>query len=151
MKVKIVKQYICEFCNKKGLSAGHMKRHQNHCTLNPHRTCRMCKMLDYVYSEGKLKNLIKILPNPKDYEKEDVCNDFKTNYFSGLEEAVEKVMPELRKESGDCPACILAALRQKGIPVPMVQSFNFTEECKKIWADLNEERENDWDRNYMYG
>jgi hypothetical protein len=54
-----------------------------------------------------------------------------------LIEATHKSLVELRKLS-DCPGCIMAALRQKGIPTPIVTDFNFREESAKAWAIFNE-------------
>ena len=81
-------------------------------------------------------DLLAVLPNPKEYEEIDA--DFGWKSFVGLEAAVDEALPKLRDIAGDCPACILAALRQKGIPVPIAKSFNFKAECESIWADINE-------------
>ena len=34
--------YYCEFCGKHSLSPS-LKIHENHCTANPNRSCRMCE------------------------------------------------------------------------------------------------------------
>jgi len=42
MLTKVKSVYYCEYCNKHGLGAGAMKKHEKYCTLNPDRICRMC-------------------------------------------------------------------------------------------------------------
>ena len=34
----------------------------------------------------------------------------------------------------------MAALRQKGIPVPMATDFDFKAECQSIWDEFNAEQ-----------
>lgn len=135
MKVKRVNRYICEYCKKSGCAAGHMKKHEERCTMNPNRKCGMCAMMDL--DQPNLTSMIALLPNPDQYEK-------KERYWSGFgndfKKVVEEIMPKLREKTNDCPACILAALRQAKIPVRLVESFSFFEECKKTWEDFNEKR-----------
>lgn len=60
-------------------------------------------------------------------------------------------MKGLRNATGDCPACILAAIRQASWPHGMdifqrprsVQDWDFKDSCKSFWNDIaeNEERE----------
>uniref|UniRef100_A0A6M3Y154 Uncharacterized protein n=1 Tax=viral metagenome TaxID=1070528 RepID=A0A6M3Y154_9ZZZZ len=57
-----------------------------------------------------------------------------------LQDATAAALPALRKAAGDCPACIMAALRQAKIPVPMAEKFNFTAEMKNIWDGINESK-----------
>ena len=95
--------------------------------------------------QPKMSDLLQILPKPEIIEDEYGCLTL-TNT-----EKIEAVMPELRKATQDCPACNLAVLRQKGIPIPAVHSFNFTEECKSWWADFNINNRPTSDDSYMYG
>ena len=135
MRRKKVWRYYCDFCKKAGCSGGHIKKHESRCTLNPNRSCGMCKLLDE--NEPNLTTAMSILPNPKDYEKEE---EHGFVYYDDLEVKVERVMQELRDFVSNCPACIMAALRQKGIPVPLVKSFNFSAECKSVWNEFNEDQ-----------
>ena len=139
MKTKKVNRYYCEFCKKSGGAAGHMKKHEERCTLNPNRHCGYCDLLEE--QQPKLADLIAILPNPKEYEHEDAV--YECFFYKGLEEAVDAVLPKLREACNNCPACIMAALRQKGIPVPVATNFHFKEECQSIWNDFNAERAGD--------
>jgi hypothetical protein len=63
-----------------------------------------------------------------------------TEVYDPLPDAVEAAMPALREAAGNCPACIMAALRQRGIAVPMVESFDFKAESKKLFDENNSER-----------
>ena len=63
MRVKMVKQYICDFCGKKGLGAGHIKKHEKHCTMNPDRECRMCVLVSG--AQTPLKELLALMPKPE--------------------------------------------------------------------------------------
>ena len=40
--------------------------------------------------------------------------------------------------TGDCPACMMAALRLRKVPVPMMEDFSFKREMVKIFADLDD-------------
>lgn len=44
MKVLLRKVYYCDFCKKSNRSASAMSKHEKHCTLNPKRECRLCRM-----------------------------------------------------------------------------------------------------------
>ena len=142
MKTKTVTRYECEHCGKRGYSAGHMRRHESACTKNPNRVCRVCKMDRAEFERDEavqpdLKILIAVLPDPEEFrfkvpESEVVSLDKK------LSTAANEALPKLRELSGNCPACIMAALRQAHIPVGCVSSFSFTDEMKSIWADINQ-------------
>ena len=140
MITKKVNRYYCEFCKKSGGNAGYIKKHEMSCTLNPHRICRVCQMDhgDWAQKEKRqspLITLIELLPDPNLYHRDD---EIATWFTSGLTDAVNKVLPKIRELSSNCPACILAAIRQKGIPVPMVTDFSFTKEMKEIWDEIND-------------
>jgi hypothetical protein len=134
MRQKQVWRYWCEYCNKAGLQKHAMAKHELHCTLNPNRKCRVCDIVGSAIGED-LSNLIALMPDPAQYKKYD-CGEY---FGQELTAAVNAVLPKLREKSGDCPACIMAALRQRGIPVPMATDFNFTEQMKEIWAMRNAE------------
>lgn len=103
-----------------------MEVHEKHCTMNPNRTCRVCKtLLDQ--ESTPLQELLDvcrgIVPNPKAIGITDVCCD--------------RLHINLRHAARQCPACEMAALRQSGIPCPAVPGFDFTEQMKAIWDDVN--------------
>ena len=138
-------RYYCEFCKKSGNSGSHMARHEARCTMNPHRECRVCGMIrdDGVYENtGKVEPghpdmaaLVALLPNVDEF-REPV--DEPRFLDDGIVDVANKALPALREATNNCPACIMAAIRQAKIPVPMVTGFNFSEEMKSIWADVNQ-------------
>ena len=136
-------RYYCEFCKKSGGSGGHISRHEKSCSLNPNRICNVCGKLLEV-KQAPMRDLLCILPDADKYFYEDECGFISCD---GLSDVVEIYMPILRDATNNCPACIMAALRQSNIPVPMVDSFNFTDEMASIWADINNANaENSYDR-----
>lgn len=130
MKTKRVKQYICDFCNKKGLSSGHMKKHEKHCTKNPNRDCRMCIAASGAMPD--MKELLLLMPKPV-VHADDPMGDRTPINIKEINKAIEKV----REESEGCPACILSALRQKNICVPTT-NFDYKKEVKEFWLDHND-------------
>ena len=130
MITKKVNRYYCEFCKKSNCSASSISRHEKSCTLNPDRICRMCTKLGLDQSE--MSDLLKILPTP--VLTEDDIGLLTLINGKEIESAIEK----LRSVTENCPVCIFATIRQMGIPVPAIKSFNFTEECKSAWACLND-------------
>jgi hypothetical protein len=134
MRTKKVNRYWCDFCNKGMLSSSGMKNHENHCTKNPNRACKVCSLIDSVTID--MTTLISILPSSIAYHA-DYTN---SELYRKLYVDTEAAMPKLREITNNCPACIMAALRQSNIPVPMVESFDFTSEMKEIFAEENENR-----------
>ena len=137
MITKKVNRYYCEFCKKQSGASWAMKKHEERCTLNPNRHCGYCDILEM--PQSNLADLIAILPDPKKYECQDA--EYDSFYYLGLDKAVDDVLPKLREAANDCPACIMAALRQKGIPVPVAENFHFKDECQSIWDDFNASRD----------
>jgi hypothetical protein len=80
-----------------------------------------------------IKEMLAVLPDPEAYLQAYSLS----KCYLNLEPAVEKAMPKLRELTDNCPACIMAALRQKGIPVPCAESFNFKKEAELIFYDCN--------------
>ncbi len=126
-------RYYCDYCKKVGGSAYHMAKHEKHCTLNPNRECGMCQIEEC--DQPKISVLLECLPEPKPYE---IIDEYGYVCYPGFDKATELAMPELRRLTGGCPACILSALRQKGIPVPMVESFNYKNESENWLSALND-------------
>ncbi len=133
MRVRKVNRYYCDFCKKAGGSGGHIRKHEDHCTMNPQRGCGVCGILKA--EQKPMADLLACLPDPLPYVEEDEFDA--VSYSAELTVAVNAALPALRDLAGSCPACILAAIRQKGIPVPMVTSFNWTSEMDAIWAEVN--------------
>ena len=126
-------RYYCEFCKKSGASGGHMARHEKSCTLNPDRVCRMCKApLDgWREDQPEMVDMIKALDIAV-IDKHEV-EDSEVYTIKNEKEAVEA----LRDVANNCPACMLAALRQHGYPF-LFDSFSFKDEKERFWSDVNE-------------
>ncbi|MES2634076.1 MAG: hypothetical protein V4669_13965 [Pseudomonadota bacterium] len=142
-------RYYCDFCKKSGGQGAAMAKHERGCTLNPARVCRHCALTGGD-SPTPLADLIAMLPDPAKctvHSPAEDLGEFGTvPAYDMLDDevlraAVHLVLPKLREASGHCPSCILAALRQRGIPVPVVTEFNYSEELKSMWSEFNAERE----------
>lgn len=77
-------RYYCDFCKKSGASGGHMKRHERGCTLNPERVCGMCRL-----AGEEQRPMVEL-----------------------LQLAAKGGLKALQDATENCPACILAAIRQ---------------------------------------
>lgn len=87
MRSKRVLRYYCDHCKKSGCSKGHMARHETHCTNNPQRCCRFCDL-----EKPPTAELIAV--------------------FTEECEGGDGALKRLREIADDCPACILAGIRQ---------------------------------------
>jgi hypothetical protein len=103
-----------------------MIKHERHCTMNPARSCRTCRLIDGGNgpdAEG-LRALVAILPSgPTPGWGEE---------FVAFMATVDAAIPKLREAAGGCPACMLAAIRQAGIPVPAIEGFDFKKEMAEV-------------------
>lgn len=103
------------------------------CTANPNRKCRMCERLlaaEFDHTQAPMERLLFAAPG---------CELVVAAAFAGagdLSAAIAARMRELREVAGCCPACIGAALRQKGFPWDAAD-FDFDAECKKFWDKVN--------------
>jgi len=124
----------CDYCGKKNWSIGAMRRHEKHCTMNPARECRVCKMVDSV--QMPTAKLLALIPDVK-----GTADKYGNVSYSDADRyAVNAAVPALRDACGGCPACMLSAYRQKGIKLAMVEEFSFTESMKQIWSEINSAR-----------
>lgn len=96
MKKKKVWRYTCDHCQKSSGSASFISRHERHCTKNPNRICRMCARVGD--TQAPIDTLIDAL-------------EFRHIPPSDLD-WVEVHPDKLREVAHNCPACMLAALRQ---------------------------------------
>ena len=99
--------------------------------MNPDRTCRVCELVEE--EQRPIRERMAILPEEVNdywgYELE-LCS----SSWPGLNEAVAKL-----KELTGCPACIMAALRQKGIPVGAATDFDYKAEMSGVFSGAGEE------------
>ena len=131
MRKKRVWRYYCDFCGRGGCAASHIMHHEKGCTANPDRVCGLC-----AHSiPGEQKQIGVLIEALKSGRPED-------GYSAGL--------IEVRDLAQNCPACILAAIRQSGVqrsseydgdgneidPGCHVE-FDFKKELASWWSDEN--------------
>lgn len=81
MRKKRVWRYYCDFCNKAACRP--LVKHEEHCTKNPQRRCRMC-----VWAKLQTKSVHELVA------------------------AANAGIDTLRRVAHGCPACMLAGIRQ---------------------------------------
>ena len=134
MRTKRVNRYYCDYCKKSGCSKYHMERHEMFCTMNPNRECRMCALVDE--PQPDLAELIALLPTAS-WEQESEDNGLLSYDFH---DALDGAMVKLKEAANGCPACMLAALRQTGIPVPMAMDYDSLRST--FWEEYNNTQHN---------
>jgi len=128
MKMRLRPRYYCDFCKKASGSPSAMKRHEQGCTANPDRFCGLCARVGE--EQKPLADLVAALD----------CGD-----AAGLK--------AVRDLSGNCPTCILAAIRASKLQTPGEMDkfengeerwiegfhveFEFRDELKSWWTDVN--------------
>lgn len=135
MKTKKVNRYYCDFCKHASCAAWATRRHERHCTMNPRRACRMCDHLQVLTTP--MATLVAMLPDPQKYpvRTDEYSHD---RLDQALTTDANKALEALREATEGCPACILAAIRQAGIPVYAVTEFDYAEERKAYWEVVND-------------
>ena len=123
MKIKRVNRYYCDFCNKGGCAAGHMKNHEKHCTMNPHRVCRVCHRWDGL---GNGKSLMTILN-----QLQTDVNDFKGKSWVNIEPVKQILLNKIQNLTQGCPVCVLSVLRQFNIAASFIYEFRFKESLEE--------------------
>lgn len=125
MRSALRRRYWCDYCNKGGMSAYHIRNHELHCVYNSNRICRMCERLK---------------------------DGLDTDHFHDLRSMIEALgdgdvagVERLRLVSGGCPACMLSAVvwLQKASKLsdprgePLYVPFDFKRERDELWATVN--------------
>lgn len=125
-------RYKCDFCGKNGRSSGAMKRHEEGCTANPNRICKIHR-----HATGEDNPAI-----PSVASLITILQEYKYD--------VDRGMKELRDAADDCPCCILAAVRQSGFckgyvdedgytePLIGKEQFDFKAELANLWSSVND-------------
>lgn len=100
--------YYCDHCNKRGLSASHMRGHESSCTANPNRYCKLCEREDISQAVEEFKKRFELEPCIiEDEQGNDMGYSFIVHWIG---EPV--TMEEIRTAADGCPNCILAIIRQ---------------------------------------
>lgn len=128
-------RYYCDFCEASGRLKGFWTRpsitkHERGCTANPNRICGLCVTLAESHGIESAQKPIAALVG---------CLSLGKGDFG---------MKELRELAGDCPACILAAIRQselqksnpseEGWAPGLDFNFDFKSELQAFWNAQNE-------------
>ncbi len=119
MTKKKVWRYRCDFCKKANCSSASIRKHERRCTANPNRVCGMCQVVGN--EQVNLAGLIALCKTANKYN-------------------AERILRNLQELTENCPACILAALRQSHNTEYFVNSnyalrFDFKEECERFWKE----------------
>ena len=98
--------------------------------MNPDRHCGMCTVSNM--PQKPINELLELLSPIVVLTSDD---EYGTSH--SLRGDMNAALLMLVEATENCPACILAALRQKGIPIPLTK-FSFSEACNKFWGLVNE-------------
>jgi hypothetical protein len=136
MKVKTVKRYYCEFCGKGGQSASHMSRHERGCTLNPNRVCGFCNEVGE--DQKTMPELMAIMAKAEiNVVTDDIVEGFRWTSSTLTNE--KEILKALEDATGNCPACMLATIRQSG-HAELFENFNFKDRQIDFWSCVNDAR-----------
>ena len=127
MKSKRVWRYYCEFCGKANCSKPSIEQHEKHCTMNPNRHCRMCEITHRV--QVPIEEMKAVLPAGPDPSDPEGCSQ-----PQHLDTSIKK----LREITGNCPACMLAALRQNGLAGWWGDHFDVKNEFARGYVEVSE-------------
>jgi len=102
-----------------------MEEHEKHCTLNPNRECGLCDIIGE--SPRPMVELLAVVPKCADYKTGDAPWNIDHDKY---EQASREALAKLRELTNNCPACILAALRQSKNSGLVEADFDFFKESK---------------------
>lgn len=129
--MKTVKKnvYYCEYCNKRSLSAFHMKSHELHCTANINRICGFCGSKMNLTNEIELlKGSFKIV----DADNDDLFSPEKVVWTNGKEITIDDIL----SMTDGCPACTLSVLRLSGMHLEVFGwDWKYEEAKKEYWGE----------------
>ncbi len=143
--------YYCDHCKKRSLSASHMTKHEDRCTNNPHRNCKICEILtggsdDLSEVIDGMKKRFEIVIEKKVDPVWDMAHE--TEVVKWIGEPI--TMEEILKITDKCPNCTLAILRQVGLNRYYFKEefkYGYKEEMKSAMAQINavrREEESAW-------
>ena len=118
MKEKIKKVYYCNYCKKKYFHRDACINHEEHCTLNENRSCRLCKL-----EKGRLKQVINYLR----------CNSTDKNGITI--DVIKSALMNERKDSIFCPNCVLTIIRVLELQ-HLYDDFNYKKETNKFFGEF---------------
>ena len=119
------------------MQARAMEKHEKFCTMNPNRKCRVCALVNGGYG-CDLNDLLALLPDPTEYNELQGLDV--NNVQEKLVNEIKDCLPKLEEAADNCPACMLAAFRQKKIYLNLVEGFDYQAEMKEVFSIANSER-----------
>ncbi len=102
MRTKKVTRHYCDYCSKGMFKAPEMLAHETICFSNPKRSCYLCENAGEPLVQ--VADLLKLHPLPFHSDVNDREMDTRS--------ATPEFVAALRKLVNDCPACMLAVLKQ---------------------------------------
>jgi len=138
MITKMKHVYYCEHCGRHRLTPNSILKHEKGCTLNPNRRCGVCETSKMQELLAKYKDSFTII---EDTDGMGYPNE--TSHWRGEPLTLEN----LRDDTGGCPVCILAVIRQCNLNRSPGDFFNFEykAEHKAYWDELNSIRRQEAD------
>lgn len=126
-----------------------MALHEKHCTLNPNRTCRMCK------EPRNIPELVKLIPSAEQFHKTTIdhgdeygpCN---CDHYAGWGDTYKEPLQKVRDACDECPACIFSVIRQSKVPI-CIFDFDFKKEAEDWFAEKSEAAREQAEYAAMYG
>jgi len=127
MRSKKVWRYWCDYCGRGRCNKKSIVEHELYCTKNPNRICRMCQL--HEDEQQPITTLLNTLPEPWRLTEDEGA-------------LVEEDIEPLRNACLGCPACMLAALRQRGFSYWHYESvFDYKKEIQAYWKEYNWEQD----------
>ena len=136
--MKTVKKnvYYCDFCNKKSLNGAYIKRHEEGCTNNPGRHCKLCEGREIREFIEQLKQRFEIRETEPDE-------------YSGISRSIEWrsepiTLNEILEFTEGCPNCTLSILRQTKLNYKVFGfEYDYKKEMATWWSEKNKE---EWEK-----
>ena len=120
MHSKRLIRYYCDHCHKGMFRAKTMPKHERHCTKNLYRICRVCVLMGN--SQPNLLRLVNFL-------KEQMHGDNSITQNGDIGE----ILIKLKEMAGNCPACVLSAIRQSKTYKTFKNYFNYKTEMENFF------------------
>lgn len=128
-------RFYCDYCKVSKGTSQSMKKHEKGCTLNPHRECGMCGMAGNPTTDREA--MLAIFAGfsqfgPDDYEDPNAGGTMAniSDILAREGRELDARLTKLRELTDNCPACILAALRQSNVATSH-EEFDWKKESKQ--------------------
>ncbi len=136
MKIKKVTRYYCEFCKKSKGTKYSMEIHEEHCTMNPNRICRMCNFIgEKQRNKKEIENFVSEIKKETQNKTEEETSGLCTKFLERTKRFVH-----------GCPVCMLSVFRFSCVPM-FLWNWEFKTELNKKLEEINARIEQD---NYCY-